>query len=250
MFDGYDCGIRYADAAVGRILDILKAAGVYEDTAVIVSSDHGENLGELGLYAEHATADEITCRIPMIIRWPGVTKPGHVDEGLHYQIDLLPTLAEFFGLKPHPWWDGESYLPALSGSEASRSSLVLSQCAHVCQRSARFGHWLYMRTVHDGFHLTWPKEMLFDLEADPHETRDLSAERPDLCAQGARIILDWQDEQMLASPSDTDPLWTVVREGGPYHARGCGKLYAAYLEKTGRENWLPLFKEKHPEEFE
>ncbi len=249
MFDGYDCGIRYMDGKIGRILQLLKDEGVYEDTAVIITSDHGENLGELGLYAEHATADEITCRVPMIIRWPGLTPRGHVDNGFHYQIDLLPTLADLFRLPEHKWWDGQSYLAALQGGEASREKLVISQCAHVCQRSARFGNWLYMRTIHDGFHLTWPREMLFDLAADPHEVHNLAAERPDLCAQGAKIILDWQEEQMASSPSDVDPLWTVMREGGPYHARGSGEIYANYLRETERAEWADELRRRHPEEF-
>lgn len=249
MFDGYDCGIRHMDGIIGGLLDILREAGVYEDTAVIITSDHGENLGELGLYAEHATADEITCNIPMIIRWPGVTPGGHVDNGLHYNIDLLPTIAEMHGVQSHAWWDGASYLNALRGEEVGREHLVLSQCAHVCQRSARFGDWLYMRTIHDGFHLTWPREMLYHLKDDPHETQDLAAKHPEICAQGAKIILDWQEEQMLKSSSQIDPLWTVMREGGPYHSRGYGKQYSEYLKQTDREHWLPLFAQKHPEEF-
>lgn len=250
MFDGYDCGIRHMDEAIGGLLSILQEAGVYDDTAVIITSDHGENLGELGLYAEHATADSITCNIPMIVRWPGVAKQGHVDDAFHYSIDLLPTIAQMYGIDKHEWWDGESYLPSLRGEECGRDALVLSQCAHVCQRSARFGDWLYMRTVHDGFHLTWPREMLFDMKNDPHEIDNIAAEHPDICAQGARIILDWQEEQMLRSTSQIDPMWTVMREGGPYHARGCSRQYAQYLRQTGREHWLPLFAEKHPEEFE
>ncbi|MDO4740288.1 MAG: sulfatase [Eubacteriales bacterium] len=249
MFDGYDCGIRHMDETIGGLLNILREAGVYEETAIIVTSDHGENLGELGLYAEHATADAVTCNIPMIIRWPGVTKSGHVDDSLHYNIDLLPTLAQLHGVQPHAWWDGESYLGALRGEKQGREELVLSQCAHVCQRSARFGDWLYMRTVHDGFHLTWPREMLFNLKDDPHETQDLAAQRPDLCAQGAKIILDWQEEQMLSSNSQIDPMWTVMREGGPFHSRGYGKQYSEYLRQTEREHWLESFRQKHPEEF-
>jgi len=249
MFDGYDCGIRHMDDTIGKLLGILKDAGVYEDTAIIITSDHGENLGELGCYAEHATADAITCNIPMIIRWPGVTKPGHVDNGLHYNTDLLPTIAQMHGVQKHAWWDGESYLSSLQGENTGRDSLVLSQCAHVCQRSARFGNWLYMRTIHDGFHLTWPREMLFDIGNDPHEVHDLAADRPDICAQGAKIILDWQEEQMLRSDSQIDPLWTVMREGGPYHARGYGRQYSEYLRQTEREHWIPEFAKKHPEEF-
>ena len=54
--------------------------------STIISSDHGENFGELGIYAEHGSADQPATRIPMIVRWPGM-KSGHVDDGLHYNLD-------------------------------------------------------------------------------------------------------------------------------------------------------------------
>lgn len=81
----------------------------------------------------------------------------------------------------------------------------------MCQRSARFDHYVYIRTVHGGYHLL-PDEMLFDLEADPHEQHNLAQERPDLCAKGAKLILDWNDAMMKTSAYDADPMWTVMRE--------------------------------------
>lgn len=93
MIDGYDIGIRYMDDHIGRIFEELKNQGLMEDLIIVITADHGENLGELGIYGEHGTADHGTCRIPMIIRWPGITS-GHVDHGLHYSLDLAPTLAE------------------------------------------------------------------------------------------------------------------------------------------------------------
>ena len=115
----------------------------------------------------------------------------------------------------------------------ARAALVLSQMAHVCQRSARFGPWLYMRTYHDGYHL-FDSEMLFDLERDPYEQHDVKAQHPDVCAQGAKIILDWHDEQMRKSDSPVDPLWTVMKEGGPYHTRTDLARYIRRLRETGR----------------
>ena len=105
MIDGYDCGIAYMDEHIGRLFAALEAAGVMDDLAIIISSDHGENLGELGIYGEHATADDITCRIPLIVRWPG-GRAGTTDAGLHYNLDLAPTLAELLGVTPKPIWDG------------------------------------------------------------------------------------------------------------------------------------------------
>ncbi|MHB0935599.1 MAG: sulfatase family protein [Armatimonadota bacterium] len=250
FFDGYDCGIRYLDGHLDRLFNALADRGVLDDLAIIISSDHGENLGELGMYAEHGTADEITTRIPMIVRWPGCTA-GHVDDGFHYNLDLLPTLAEQFGLEASPRWDGQSYTPALRGESCGRDELIVSQCCHTCQRSVRFGPWLYMRTYHDFYHL-FPGEMLYNLEQDPHEEHNLAAKHPEICREGAARLLDWHDDMMRTMPEGytVDPLETVLAEGGPEHARSRLKQYVEYLEATDRGYAVPELQRRHPGEFE
>jgi len=248
LIDGYDCGIRYMDTHIGMLFDALEKQGILEDMVIIISADHGEAMGELGIYGEHGTADHSTCRIPMIIRWPGC-RAGHVDKGLHYNLDLLPTLAEAFQKPINPLWDGQSYWPAVSeGKDCGREYLVVSQCAHVCQRSVIFDHWIYMRTYHDGYHL-FPREMLFDLANDPHEQKDVAKEHPDLCKQAVYYLNQWHDDMMGSMDYDVDPLWTVIKEGGPLHARGQLKAYVEYLKKTGREYAVEELKRRHPREF-
>ncbi|NLO74549.1 MAG: sulfatase-like hydrolase/transferase [candidate division WS1 bacterium] len=249
MFDGYDCGVRYMDEHIGRLLSALEEQGALEDLAIIVTADHGENLAELGLYGEHATADEITTRIPMLIRWPDQSA-GHVDTGFHYNLDLLPTLAELLELELSESWDGQSYALALRGEECGREDLVVSQCAHGCQRSVRFGPWLYMRTYHD-FYFLWPQEMLFNLAEDPHEERNLAEEHPELCREGAHRLQAWHDQMMATMPEGytVDPMRTVLAEGGPLHARGHLPQYCERLEATGRGWAIPELKRRHPGEF-
>lgn len=248
MIDGYDCGIRYMDEHIGALLNALAEQGVLEDLVIVVSSDHGENLGELGIYGEHGTADHVTCRIPLIVRWPGGPQ-GHVDRDFHYNLDMAPSFAEALGQAPQPGWDGQSYAPAfLRGEACGREELILSQCAHVCQRAVRFGPWLYMRTYHDGYHL-FPKEMLFNIDEDPHEERDLAEERPEICREAVYRLSAWHDEMMSTMDCATDPLWTVIREGGPLHARGCLPQYIEYLKKTGRKEAIPELLRRHPQEF-
>jgi arylsulfatase A-like enzyme len=242
--DGYDTGILYVDEQIGKIVARLKCAGVWDDTAVIISSDHGENQGELGIYGEHGTSDFPTCRVPLVIRWPGGPK-GAFDAGLHYNLDLAPTLMDLLGAEPSPIWDGLSFAGALGGAGAQeRDDVVISQCAHVCQRSVRWSSWLYVRTYHDGFHL-FPNEMLYDIVGDPHEQHDLAPLRADLCREGAWRLARWHDDQMLkmaVSGNDVvDPLWTVIRERGPLHARHAGPssplpAYIKRLEETGRRD--------------
>jgi arylsulfatase A-like enzyme len=256
LIDGYDTGVHYADAYVGRIVAALKAAGIYDDTAIIISADHGENLGELGIYAEHGTADVPTCRVPLIVKWPGGARG--VNSDFHYNLDLAPTLVELLGGTPSPLWDGQSFAYAIGRvgpSHDTRDELILSQCAHVAQRSVRWGDWLYIRTYHDGFR-PLPEELLFNLSSDPHEQHDLAPIRPDLVREGAWRLARWQSAQfqkLASSGSDvTDPLWTVIREGGPFHARVVApgnpgspaalRAYLARLEATGRSDGAAILR--------
>ena len=246
MMDSYDCGIRWTDDNIAQIVDLVKEMGLYEDLAVIITSDHGENMGELGLYGEHGTADEPTCHIPMIIKWPGGMR-GFVDQGFHDNVDLAPTIQELLGTKMlgRYDYDGLSYAQTLlTGQDCSKDHLVLTQCAHVCQRSVRFGDYLYLRTVHGGYHL-FPREMLFNVKEDPHQLHNLARERPELCEKGARLILNWNETVMKKSDSDADPMWTVMREGGPEHARGMLEAYIKRLEGTPRADQITLLREMY-----
>lgn len=248
IIDGYDCGVCYTDYLLGQIFDTLKNQGIYDDTAIIITSDHGENIGELGIYCEHATADYPTCHIPFIIKWPDSIK-GITDKALHYNIDLLPTMADLLNVEHCNNWDGKSYFETITnGLSKGRSSLVVSQMAHVCQRSARFEDWLYIRTYHDGYHL-FDNEMLFNIADDPYEQYDVKEKFPNICAQGAKIILDWHDEQMLKSDSQIDPLWTVIHEGGPFHTIGHLEKYLTRLEQTGRKDGADKLREKYCKSF-
>lgn len=247
MIDGYDCGIKYLDEGIGQIMEEIKRQGLLDDLVIIITADHGENMGQLGIYGEHGTADHSTCHIPMIIRWPGTIR-GHVDHGLHYHLDLGPTIADMMNAHACPSWDGQSYAKALrTGEDSGREYLVLSQCAHVCQRSVRFDDWLYMRTYHDGYHL-FPDEMLFNLREDPNEQMDVAEKHRDICKDAVYYLNEWHDRMMHTMPFATDPLWTVMKEGGPFHAKGNLATYIRHLEATDRAHAVPKLIERHPQE--
>ncbi len=245
MFDGYDTGVRYADAAVGTIVARLEALGVLEETAILISSDHGEGFGELGVYADHQAADEATCHIPAVLRWPGLT-PRTV-EGLLYHLDIGATVVELAGLEvPVDHWDGRSVAGELRAGATSvgRDHLVVSQGAWSCQRSVRWGDHLYASTRHDAFH-GWPDEMLFDIETDPHEQHDIAATRPDLVDTGRDLLASWTSDQLARSYSPADPMDVVMAEGGPYHCRGELPVYLDRLRATGRGEWADRLAERH-----
>ena len=250
MIDGYDTAIRYVDDQIALIVRMLEEKGVLEDTAIIISADHGENMGELGIYGEHGTADHATCHIPLIIKWPG-GQSGAIDDGLHYNIDMAPTLAELLGGQKQPMWDGETYAQTITeGVDCGRSELIVSQCAHVCQRAVRFDNWIYIRTYHDGYRL-YPREMLFDLSSDPHEQTDVAAGHPEVCREAAYRLMNWHDHMMetMPRPYDTDPLWTVMQEGGPMHTWGALEGYCERLRKTGRAKGAKALWEKYGDTY-
>lgn len=242
--DGYDCGIAYADMWVGRILNALADQGVLDDTAVIVTSDHGENQGELGVIGDHALADHITSRVPMILRWPG-TKP-RIDNALHYQTDIAATLLELAGAAVPNEWDGQSFAPAFrAGQSVGRPYVVFSNMAWSCQRAVRWDDNVFIRTFHTGLK-NLPERMLFNVAADPHETNDLCSSQPALADHGQALIEQWTTEMMACSRYPVDPLWTVMSEGGPFHS-GLKRLpdYCRRLRATGRAHHAE-FLEKNP----
>jgi arylsulfatase A-like enzyme len=247
MFDGYDTGVRYADEHLGRLLNELADIGVLDDTAIIISADHGECLGELNVYGDHHTADDIITRVPLIVRWPGVTSRG-VNDGLHYNVDLAATVAELVEGEAADIWDGASFADDLhSGVSGGRDHLVLSTGAWTCQRSVRFDDHIAIRTYHDGYR-GYPDVMVYDVKADPHEEHDLADSRPDLVGAGLSLLDEWHGEQMRIATHHHDPMHTVLAEGGPFHTRGQLPSYGRRLRETGRGEWADLAERRHPRE--
>lgn len=242
--DGYDTGLNYADHYFGKIVERLKELGLYENTAIILTGDHGENQGELDVYGDHQTADEITCRIPLIVRWPGLTddKPGRTFDAFHYNIDLSATLVDLAGGEIPESWDGVSFATSLrDGDDRGRTHLVVSQGAWSCQRSVRWDDYILIRTYHTGFK-NFPSLMLFNVVEDPHETHNLVDERPDLVGEGLRLLDRWVARH-LRKNGRPDPLFQVMAEGGPYHAKDPSYVIER-TRATGREHfaeWLEKY---------
>jgi choline-sulfatase len=243
--DGYDCGVRYADDWLGRVLNALADEGVLDETVVIVTSDHGENLGELGVIGDHAVADHVTSRVPMIVRWPGLGRSGRVDDALHYQTDVAATIVELAGGEVPDHWDGRSFADAFrAGESRGRDYLVVSQNCWSCMRSVRWGEHLLVRTFHSGLK-DLRARMLFNVAEDPHELNDLAPTQGALVDHGAARLEQWTAEMMASSEYREDPMWTVMREGGPYHTRGRLESYCRRLRDTGRARHAD-FLEAHP----
>lgn len=247
-FNGYDTGIRYADDHIAQILNALADAGVLDETAIIIGADHGEMQGELNVWGDHQAADYATARVPLIVRWPGLPGGG-VERALHYQFDWAATSIELLGGAVPDNWDGRSFAGALrDGREEGREYLVLSMGAWSCMRSVRWEEYLCSRVYHDGYK-DMPEVMLFDLRADPHEQQNLAAEQPETVGRAMAVLTEWQQEQMLGSQYNVDPMMTVLREGGPWQVRGWLPGYLERLRATGRSAAAEHLLAEHQEDL-
>lgn len=245
--DGYDTGVLYADLYVGKIMSLLQELGIQEETAVIITADHGENLGELNVWGDHQTADEWTNHIPGVIYWPGVTDAakGTTQNNFHYNIDLAATIVDLASdkgqeLTKNAGWQGESFASVFKGQPGGRNEVYLSQGAWSCQRSVRWGDYIYIQTTHTGMK-DFPADMLFNLAEDPHETNNLAPTNPELVKQAKAKLTNWFADKYAQCPYG-DPFETVIKEGGPLHARVSEQqAYLKRLRETGRAHhadWL------------
>lgn len=235
LISGYDGAIRYLDEHLGAVLELLERRGVLGETAVIISADHGEAFGELGQYMEHGAATPAVNRVPLIVRWPGVTDraAGSVHEELLLNIDLAPTVSDALGVGQPEGWAGESFLPLLQGRPLPRPReyIVVSHGLHTRQRAVYDGHYFYLRTYHPSYYLYEPRQ-LFDLRRDPYLTRDLSGDKPERVRDLDAQLRTWEREQ-VAVTGLSDPMRDLQHSapsiiGTPQeyltrlHSEGCG----------------------------
>ncbi|MFG2629263.1 sulfatase [Streptomyces sp. NPDC048473] len=237
LINGFDGAISYWDHYFGQLMATLEELGIAGETAVIVSADHGESFGELGMYAEHGMASEPVHRLPLVVHWPGLTDDlpdeARRNDALLYNIDLAPTLCELIGLDKPVGWQGESFAAALRGEPVtSREYLVLGHGAHTYQRAVRTRDHLYMRTYHPGsFRAEW--EHLFHVTEDPHLTHDLLDEEPELTARMRAHLAEWWHEYAGRPGCLPDPMQSNLQTGPVYYSDPI--RYAQHLRDTGRD---------------
>jgi arylsulfatase A-like enzyme len=123
---GYRGEVAYADAQVGRLVDGLRALGILDATAVVLTADHGEGLGDHGELQHGRTLFEELVRVPLVIRAPGLPAGARVDGPVQLE-DLAPTLLELLGLEVPGGLDGRSLLPWLRGEAPAPRETVLGR---------------------------------------------------------------------------------------------------------------------------
>lgn len=144
MYASYDGAVIEADRKVGELVAGLKDRGLFEDTSIIVTSDHGESLGEHGIFFDHHGLYEPTIHVPLIVRTPDNTV-SEVNE-LVELIDLMPTLLDLAGVEKKPATGGQTLCPLLYGEDGwSEKDAIFTEEAHAQRRSAvRTDKWKYI----------------------------------------------------------------------------------------------------------
>lgn len=206
----YDAALTELDDATGDLLDDLEARGVLDDTIVVVTSDHGENLGDHGLWEHRYSVHQTLLHVPLVLSFPRKMPPGRVDTPVT-TVDVFSTVLELCGIAPPGPVASRSLLHPTPGpvfallSDPFASSLLPMQEALPTTDLGRF-----LRTwevVIDGDHKLMRgsdgTSQLYDLANDPGELTDLHD--PALAAALAERLTAWRGALPAADPALRTP---------------------------------------------
>ncbi len=210
---GYFANISYLDALIGGLFEVLDATEQRENTWILFTSDHGDMLGDKGLWFKMSFY-EGSARVPLTIAGPGVA-PGLVEAPVSL-LDIAPTLAAVAGDDVSDQVDGESLLPLMEGEDRT-APVAMEYCAEGSIAplvALRNGKWKYIRSKAD-------PDQLFDLSTDPFERVNL-AEVAD--HQGTLLTLRAKSEDRW----DLDAFDAEIRESQAKRLT----VYAALREGT------------------
>jgi arylsulfatase A-like enzyme/Flp pilus assembly protein TadD len=218
---GYDGEIAYADAQVGEVIERLEAEGLAKNTLVVVTSDHGESLGEHGEKSHGFFVYDTTLRVPLILKSAASLPAGKKVAASVRIIDIFPTALEALAVPIPEEIQGRSLLPLVTG-EASETLPAYAEC-YVSELNFRWAPLVALRA--DGYkYIEAPRPELYDLRADPGETRNLVDADSDR-AQRMRSRLAEQVEKFapsFSSRAQPDPETIARLRSLGYAAAGGG----------------------------
>lgn len=201
----YDAEIAYADAEIERLWDQLDELGHLEETVAVVTSDHGESLGEHHYYFNHGRFGFQTCpHVPLILHAPDRIEPGVVSRPVGL-IDLAPTLLELAGaqLPEGQWRQGRSLLRHLGAGDdpPPEPEYVVSEAGYATddqwQKILRWGRWklIMARSQDERRWISGGGDVfnLYDLESDPGELHDVKREHRHVAKRLRGVLRAWLD---------------------------------------------------------
>ncbi len=204
----YDAEVRWVDDAIGRVLRSLEEYQLYDDALIILVSDHGEEFWEHGAWEHgHSLYDEVV-RVPFIVRLPGAEKRGVIETPVSTSA-IGETIAELAGVEAFSGQESSaSLVPLWTDEAASRNPLYLTGTEYFERlEGVVFDGLKYVQST------TSDAEELYDLVADPGETRSLIGDRPGEAARGRELLEGREPLRRAPAASDAEgPLLDRVVE--------------------------------------
>lgn len=202
----YDGEIAFADAQVGRLIRFLKEKGLYQNTVIVLSGDHGESLGEHGEKTHGFFIYNATLHVPLIVRVPE-TKTEKLVSASASLADIMPTVLNTLKLDVPAQVQGQSLLSPMTGNKEDEPRSLYSESF-----LARLHfNWSELRGVEtSNYHfIDAPKPELYDLSKDPGETQNLLSQKKavadEMRAKLANLIRQYSAGQELAEKTGLDP---------------------------------------------
>jgi len=185
LVDLYDGGIRYADDAVGSLLMELSKAGVYDDTLIIITADHGEEFHEHGNLCHRPKLYDELIRVPLIIKCPGMDEGVVIDHQVQH-LDIVPTILDILGIEKPINFQGTSFKALMQKKCIENAVLtgVISETVYKGKRRVcyRTEEWKYI--LDEGTDL----EELYNLQNDPGEKNNMVHVEPEKLVEFRAII--------------------------------------------------------------
>lgn len=179
----YDGEVAYVDERISELMNLINNAGLLEDTLIILTSDHGEGLGEHNVYYDHHGLYEWDVKAPLIIRLPdklidevgrGKAK-GAKYNALTQNTDITPTILDSLGLKAPEYMTGLSLLKVIKGESKGHDAVFSLENTRQTARMIRVGEWKLMQWIrNDTYGRRGGYIELYNLAKDPAESRNLA----------------------------------------------------------------------------
>lgn len=175
----YDAGVAEMDFYLSQLFDKLKQDGLWDNTLIVLTADHGESLGESGFWDHGYTMLQTNLHVPLIMRYPGVLPAGRSVYTTVSLMDVAPTLYEMLRVPFDQNIQGRSLVDVIAGTKPQPVT-VFADAIKVGPRQLVVvdGRWkLIAMSIPNTNKI---RQLLFDIEADPTEQHELSAEHPDI----------------------------------------------------------------------
>jgi arylsulfatase A-like enzyme len=174
----YDSNVSYQDDLLGKLIGKLEEWGIYDQTMIVITADHGDEQWEDGRVGHAGSQKETLIHVPLVIHYPAMFPAAKIESGTE-GIDITPTIADALGVAHDPEWQGQSLIGLANGQLPY--PLMASSSQYENFHGGRIGHWK-IRVAGTG------KPELYDLAKDNGERKDLWG--TPAAGIGARMLLD------------------------------------------------------------